>query len=110
MLIPAGVVDYLFKFQIYFLKDMFKGLKKNGSFYLNSIWRNRFFMSSKVKRNQLINHPGREIKYCIYMIINRPDAIPEAWLFAKFATGQILNAQPPSKGGETFLSSFSFHD
>jgi hypothetical protein len=71
MLIPAGVVDFLFKFRIYFLKDMFKGLKNNGSFYLNSIWSNRFFMSIKVKINQLINHPGREIETCIYMLINR---------------------------------------
>jgi hypothetical protein len=47
MLMPAGVVDFLFKFRI-FLNVRFKGLKNYGTFFLNSIWSNRFFMSIKV--------------------------------------------------------------
>jgi hypothetical protein len=35
--------------------------------------------------SSIINHPGRERKYCIYMIINRPDVFTLAWLLPKIA-------------------------
>ena len=50
-----------------FLSDDLKNLRL---FLLKRFW---FFMPIKVGRNQWINLPGREIKYCIYKIINRPD-------------------------------------
>jgi hypothetical protein len=76
ILIPAGVVDCLFIFWIFSF---------GGFSYLFFFTNSSFLNTSLIRKNQRINHPGREIKYCIYMIINRPDAIPEAWLFAKFA-------------------------
>jgi hypothetical protein len=50
-----------------FLSDDLKNLRL---FLLKRFW---YFKPIKVRRNQRINHPGREIKYCIYKIINLPD-------------------------------------
>ena len=50
-----------------FLSDDLKNLRL---FLLKRFW---FFIPIKVRRIQWTNHPGREIKYCIYKIINRPD-------------------------------------
>jgi hypothetical protein len=86
MLIPAGVVDCcllnfralsFFDFKMdhnsasaevdLFLGDDLKNLR------LFLLKRFGFFISIKERRNQRINHPGRERKYCIYKIINPPD-------------------------------------
>ena len=57
MLIPAGVVDCLFKFRTFSFEGFFIS-------FLYKFWYLEYYR---------INHPGREIKYCIYKIINRPD-------------------------------------
>jgi len=55
MLIPAGVVDCASAEVELFLRDDLKNLKL---ILLKRFW---FFMLIEVRRNQWINHPGREI-------------------------------------------------
>jgi len=83
MLIPAGVVDYLSRSDLFLSVDL-----KNLRLFLLKMF--RFFIPINVSRKHGINHPDREIEYCIYMIINHPD-------------------HPSFKRRGNFLCSFSFN-